>query len=250
MGKMDSIRQIPSERNGEFTTTHWSVILQACDTDSNEASEALERLCRSYWYPVYAHVRRQGKGSEDAEDLTQEFFARLLEKQYIRLADPHRGRFRTFLLTSLGHFVTNDWQKSRALKRGAGRITSLFVTGDGEERYQHEPVDGLSPDKIYERRWAATLLENVVGQLRAEYVSVHKEELFEGLKTSVWGDAPDDGYRSLAGRLNTSEGALRVAAHRMRERYRTLLRDAVAQTVATPEDVEDELRHLVSILRD
>ena len=125
---------------------------------------------------------------------------------------------------------------------------SEFVTG--EERYQHEPVDDLSPDRIYERRWAATLLENVVGQLRAEDVSVHKEELFEGLKASVWGEAPDDGYQSLTAKLEMSEGALRVAAHRMRERYRVLLREAVAQTVAAPEDVEDELRHLVSVLRE
>jgi len=245
----DSNGQLQPVGPRTFATTHWSVILLACDTNSKDASEALERLCRSYWYPIYAHVRRQGKGPEDAQDLTQEFFARLLEKQYLKLADPQRGRFRTFLLTSLGRFVTTEWVKSRALKRGAGQTMSLLMTQDGEERYRHEPADDSSPDKIYERRWAVTLLENVVAQLRTEYASLRKEELFEGLKASIWGEAPEDGYRSLAGQLNMSENALRVAAHRMRERYRTLLREAVAQTVAAPEDVEDELRHLVSVLR-
>jgi RNA polymerase sigma-70 factor (ECF subfamily) len=195
-------------------------------------------------------VRRLGWGLEDAQDLTQEFFARLLEKKYLKRADPLRGRFRTFLLTSLGHFLANEWEKRHALKRGAGQTVPLIVMDAGEERYQHEPVDGLTPDRIYEHRWAATLLESVVRQLREEYCALRKEELFESLKPFVWGETPKDGYQCLAGKLNTSEGALRVAVHRMRERYRTLLRETVAQTVAGPEDIEDELRHLVSVLRE
>jgi RNA polymerase sigma-70 factor (ECF subfamily) len=230
-------------------TTQWGLVTRASQDESPEGMEALNRLCRIYWYPLYAHVRRQGRSAEDAQDLTQDFFARLLEKQYLKLADPQRGRFRTFLLTALGHFLINDWEKSRAQKRGSGRVTASLETEDGEERYRLEPVDGLSPDKIYERRWAATLLGNVVEQLRREYDAMHKTELFEGLKTSVWGELPNDGYPKLAMQLQMSEGALRVAAHRLRERYRTLLREAVAQTVAAPEDVEDELRYLVSVLR-
>lgn len=236
--------------NWRMHTTQWGLVVTAALEDSPEATTALDRLCLLYWYPIYAHVRRLGKNPEDAQDLTQDFFARLLERKHLKLADPRRGRFRTFLLTSLSRFVTNEWEKSRALKRGAGQIESLLVMRDGEERYRHEPVDGLSPDRIYERRWAATLLENVVGQLRAEYASVQKEELFERLKAGVWGEAPEDGYQSLTVKLDMSEGALRVAAHRMRERYRALLRAAVAQTVASSQDVEDELRHLISVLRD
>lgn len=250
MASEDSSVQTPPGEPRTFATTHWSVILLACENDSMEASEALDRLCRNYWYPIYGHVRRQGKGPEDAQDLTQEFFARLLQKEYLKLADPQRGRFRTFLLTALDNFVRNDWEKSRALKRGAGQSTTLLVMRDGEERYRHEPADGLSPDKIYDKRWAATLLENVVAQLRAEYVALQKEQLFERLKSGVWGDAPDESYQSLSAGLNLSEGALRVAAHRMRERYRVLLRQTVARTVATPQDVEDELRHLIAVLRE
>jgi len=222
----------------------------ACNGESEEASVALERLCRSYWYPIYAHARRQGRGPEDAQDLTQSFFARLLEKGYLKLANPQRGRFRTFLLTSLGNFTINEWEKGRALKRGPGCNVPLLITENGEERYRHEPADDSTPDKIYDRRWATTLLENVVQQLRAEYVALQKSELFEGLKEAVWGDGVEPGYQVLSERLNTTEGALRVAAHRMRERYRTLLRETVAKTVSTPEDVEDELRHLIAVLRE
>jgi len=233
----------------QMHTTQWGLVMRASGDESAEGLVALDRLCRIYWYPVYAHVRRQGRSAEDAQDLTQEFFARLLEKQYLKLADPLRGRFRTFLLGSLKNFLINEWEKNHTLKRGAGQLTALLETRDGEERYQHEPADGLSPDKIYERRWAAALLESVVDRLRKEYVAVGKEALFEGLKASVWGEGPEDGYQGLAGKLQLSEGALRVAAHRLRERYRTLLREAVSETVAVPEDVEDELRYLVSVLR-
>jgi len=178
------------------------------------------------------------------------FFARLLDNQYLKLADPQRGRFRTFLLTSLSRFAASEWEKRRALKRGVAQTVPLIVMDDGEERYRHEPADGLSPDKIYERRWAVTLLGNVVGRLRAEYAAAQKETMFESLKDHVWGEATAEDYESLSTRLGMSQGALRVAAHRMRERYRVLLREAVAQTVAAPEDVEDELRHLISVLRD
>lgn len=237
------------DQRGQMHTTQWTMVLTASLEGSTEGSAALDRLCRTYWYPIYAHVRRRGKSPEDAQDLTQDFFARLLGKRYLKLADPERGRFRTFLLTALDHFVTNDWARNSALKRGANQTVSLVEIRDGEERYRHEPLDGASPDKLYQLRWAAALLESVVGQLRAEYVALQKEELFDALKACVWGDELEESYQSLATKLTTSEGALRVAAHRMRERYRTLLREAVAQTVASPQDVEDELRHLVSILR-
>ena len=237
-------------RPTDFATTHWSLVLNASGAQSPFVASALEQLCVTYWYPLYAHVRRLGWGPQDAQDLTQDFFARLLEKDYLKLADPKRGRFRTFLLTSIARFVANEWERRHAVKRGAGQTVPLVVMENGEERYRHEPVDGLSPDIIFERRWATTLLESVIGRLRVEYASVHKEELFEGLKASVWGEAPEDGYPSLAAKFNLSEGALRVAAHRMRERYRTLLHETVARTVATTDEVEDELRHLASVLRE
>ena len=232
-----------------FNTTPWSMILCAGQDFTSEGQAALESLCRTYWYPLYAHVRRLGWGPEDAQDLTQDFFARLLDKQYLKLADPRRGRFRTFLLTSRSRFAATEWEKRRASKRGAAHTVPLILMDGVEERYQHEPADGLSPDKIYDRRWAATLLENVVGRLRAEYAAAQKEAVFESLKDCVWGGAPADDDASLCARLGVSQGALRVAAHRMRERYRTLLREAVAQTVAAPEDIEDELRHLIAVLR-
>ncbi len=233
-----------------FLTTQWSLILHAGDDSSEEARAALESLCRIYWYPLYSHVRRLGWGPEDAQDLTQDFFARLLDRQYLKLADPRRGRFRSFLLTSIGRFAASEWEKRRALKRGAALTVPLFAMDGGEERYQLEPADGLSPDKLFEKRWAATLLETVLGRLRAEYVAAEKAAVFEAFKDCLWGGAPAEDYASLSGRLGMTEGALRVVCHRLRERYRALLREVVAETVESPAAVEDELRHLVAVMRE
>jgi RNA polymerase sigma factor (sigma-70 family) len=233
----------------EFTTTHWSVVLLAGESASVEADQALENLCRTYWYPLYAYVRRQGRSADDAQDLTQDFFARLLEKKYLRLADPQRGRFRTFLLSSLKNFLINEWEKSRTAKRGGADVTFSLDEQDAEGRYLAEPVDGLTPDRIYEKRWAVTLLEKVLARLREKYLMEDKAPLFEALKPYVWGETLMNGYDEVAARLNMSTGALRVAMHRLRESYRELLRDEVARTVASPAEIDEELRQLVAALR-
>jgi RNA polymerase sigma-70 factor (ECF subfamily) len=233
----------------EFTTTHWSVVLLAGECASVEADQALENLCRTYWYPLYAYVRRQGRSADDAQDLTQEFFARLLEKKYLCLADPQRGRFRTFLLSSLKNYLINEWEKSRTAKRGGGGVTFSLDEQDAEGRYLTDPVGGLTPDRIYEKRWAVTLLEKVLARLREEYVADDKALLFDALKPYVWGETLADGYDEVAMRLTMSTGALRVAMHRLRESYRELLREEVARTVASAADVDEELRQLVAALR-
>ncbi len=233
----------------EFTTTHWSAVLLAGGDTSAEADRALEDLCRTYWYPLYAYVRRQGRSADDAQDLTQEFFARLLERKHLRLADPDRGRFRTFLLSSLKNFLINEWERARAAKRGGTSVTFSLDQQDADGRYLAEPADGLTPERIYEKRWAVTLLERVLASLREKYVAQDKALLFETLKPYVCGDAMADGYDEIAARLGMSAGAVRVAMHRLREAYRELLRAEVSRTVGTPADVDQELRHLAAALR-
>lgn len=233
-----------------FATTHWSVVLQAGDTDSPHASEALARLCRAYWYPLYAHVRRQGHSVSDAQDLTQAFFARLLEHKYLRLADPNRGRFRTFLLSSLKNFITNEWQKSNREKRGGGcQIISLDAE-ETETRYRAEPADNRSPDKAFERRWALVLLERVLDQLEAEFAAAERSQVFEELKSSLTGEDNESTYQEIGRRLGMSEGNLKVTVHRMRRRYRELLREEIARTVADPEAIDEEMRDLFAALCD
>jgi RNA polymerase sigma-70 factor (ECF subfamily) len=237
-----------SENCGVFSTTHWSVVLEAGQGNSPGADHALEQLCQVYWYPIYAFVRRKGYSPEDAQDLTQDFFARLLEKKYLSLADQSRGKFRTFLLRSLENFLINEWTKARAAKRGG---THSIISWDehAEERYRIEPLDGEAPDKVFEKRWATTLVEQVMGRLRDDYSRSGKLELFEALKSKAWGDHDAESYKVLGAHLGMEEVAVKVAAHRIRERYRELLRSEVAQTVATPTEVDEELRYLVSVLR-
>lgn len=240
---------LPNHEARSFCTTHWSVVLLAAEAESPDAVKALEHLCRNYWYPLYAHVRRRGHAAEDAQDLTQEFFARILEKKYLKLADPTRGRFRTFLLTSLNHFLINEWRKDQRIKRGANHCVLALDEQAAESRYLAEPVDGLTPDKLYDKRWAVALVEKVLSRLGEEYAAVGKIALFDSLKPQLLGDAAGEGYVMLAQRLGATEGALRVTALRLRERYRELLRAEVSHTVATPEEVDEELRHLIDVLR-
>jgi len=240
---------VPQNSQREFSTTHWSVILRAGGEASAEADRALEDLCRTYWYPLYAYVRRQGRSAEDAQDLTQEFFARLLERKYLRLADRERGRFRTFLLSSLKNFLVNEWEKSRSAKRGGGAVTFSLNEQEANGRYLAEPADGLTPDRIYEKRWAVTLLERVLVLLREKYLADDKALLFETLEPYVCGESMLEGYDEMAGRLGMSAGALRIAMHRLRVDYREVLRDEVARTVGTPADVDQEVRDLVAALR-
>jgi RNA polymerase sigma-70 factor (ECF subfamily) len=235
-------------RRPTFVTTHWSVVLKAGHTDTPRARDALARLCQTYWYPLYAHVRRRGYSQHDAEDLTQEFFARLLASDFIAQASRERGRFRSFLLTALGHFLADEWDRIRAQKRGGDRQIIPLEVETAETRYRLEPADHLTPEKAYERRWARTLLAHVVGQLRHEYEEGGKAELFDGLKGCLTLARSGVPYAELAGQLNMGEGALRVAVHRLRQRYRELLRAEIANTVADPGEVEEELRHLFSVL--
>jgi len=233
----------------EFSTTHWSLVLRAGGPETLESKDALEQLCRTYWYPLYAYVRRQGQSPENACDLTQEFFARLIEKRFLRLANPERGRFRTFLLSSLKNFLITAWTKARAEKRGGKHTLLSLSEQDAEGRYLAEPADNLTPERIYERQWATTLLQAVLERLRESYVAGGKSALFDALSPYVWSEPVQNGYASLALQLALTEGATRVAMHRMRETFRLLLRQEVASTVEFSNEVDNELRYLVQVLR-
>jgi RNA polymerase sigma-70 factor (ECF subfamily) len=218
-----------------------------------EARKALSDLCRLYWYPVYAFVRRRGYGADEALDLAQGFFTRLIDKNDLAAADPARGRFRAWLLTAVKHFLANEWDKATAAKRGGGRAVFSFDidSADAESRYRREPAHQVTPERIFERRWALTLLEQVLAALESETVAEGKKDLFAALKPALTGDGRDAGdpsYRDLACRLNTSEGAIKVAAHRLRRRYRELLRAQIAETVEREEDVDGEIRDLFAAL--
>ena len=231
-----------------FLTTHWSVVLAAKDKSSPESVAALEVLCRTYWYPLYAFVRHQGHSPSDAQDLTQEFFARLLAKEFLRAADREKGRFRTFLRVALRRFLANEWDYARRLKRGGGRAPLPLDTTAAEHRYQEERDDALAPDRLYEQRWARALLEEVLARLRAEYAAGGNSTEFEQLKGALTAERGGIAYDQLAATLELSEGAARVAVHRLRKRFRVLFRAAVAETVSPPEEVEDELRYVVGLL--
>jgi len=243
----------PSRRSSRppaeyFATTHWTVVLHARQPDSPQAHEALERLCQAYWYPLYAFVRRQGHDAHDAQDLTQEFFARLLEKNYLQDVDRAKGRFRSFLLASLKHFLANEWDRRKALKRGGNRTHLPIDSQSAETRYGLEPAHDQSPEKLFERRWALTLLDQVLQRLREEFAAEGKVEQFDHLKVTLTTDRHSVPYAELGARLQLSEGAVKVAVHRLRQRYREVLRAEIAQTVARPEDVEGEIRHLFAAL--
>jgi len=231
-----------------FTTTHWSVVL-AAQGPSPAAEEALEKLCRTYWRPIYGFVRRQGVGPEEAKDLTQGFFALLLERRDFDAVRKEKGRLRSYLLRSLKHFLTNERNRAMAIKRGAGQ--RLIPLDDLRER-EHagfEPSDTLTPDQIYERRWALSVLDEVLGQLGNEYRAAGNIQLFDRLQKSLT-DEPDRATPADTAReFGMTESAVRQASYRLRQRYRQLLREEIARTVLAAGDVEDELRHLVAVLR-
>jgi RNA polymerase sigma factor (sigma-70 family) len=231
-----------------FVSTHWSMVLAAGHSSMPGAADALETLCQAYWYPLYLYVRRQGCSAADAEDVTQEFFARLIQKKYLRLADPERGRFRTFLLTSLRHFLVNEWARARTEKRGGGQTVVPLDPQTAERLYANEPAEGPSPEALYDQRWAVTILERCLRELRARYAKAGKAELFDVLKDCMWGAKLSSSYGELATRLGLSEGAVKVAVHRLRRRFRELLRAEVAHTVGHPGQVDGELRDLMAAL--
>jgi len=223
-------------------------VLRAGTTDSASAAPALEQLCRTYWYPLYAFVRRKGHSPHDAQDLTQAFFARLLEKNYVAQADRERGRFRTFLLAALTHFLADEWDKARRLKRGGGREVISFDAASAEERYRLEPIDQLDAAKLYERRWVTTLFDQVLARLEKEFRDSGKRGLFDQLKGSLLAEEPALSYAAVGAQLSLTESAVKQAVHRMRRRYGELFREEIAQTVAGPGEVEEELKHLFAVL--
>jgi RNA polymerase sigma-70 factor (ECF subfamily) len=230
-----------------WATTSWTQVLAARDAPSTEAREALEELCRAYWYPLYAFVRRLGEGPEDARDITQAYFARLLEKGYLGDYDPERGRFRVFLMASIRNFLSKEREYAQALKRGGGtQIVSLDDT-DAEGRYSHEPVEPLTPEQVFERRWALTLLERVLVRLQVELATAGREQEFERLRGLLTGEQPKMPYRDVAAELGMSEAAIKTAVHRLRQRFGALLREEIAGTVSSPDQVDDEVRHLLAV---
>lgn len=239
----------PSPARPEFATTHWSLVVAARPDEASQtrARKALEELCRSYWYPLYAFVRNRGYSSSDAQDLTQSFFARIIETGGFATADPERGRFRSYLLGAMKHFLANEWHRAQAQKRGGG-VTFLELDAlDPEARYALEPAQTNDPDAGFDREWAHESITRAMEKLRADSESSGKRELFQALQASLTGDEP--ARSETAARLGMTEGAVKVAVHRLRQRYRELLRAEIAETVSDPSDIDDEMRHLVAALR-
>jgi len=248
MSSTDPIPQPSPIGAGQFNTTHWSVVLLAGQTQAPQAEAALEELCRAYWPPLYAYVRRQGHSPHDAQDLTQEFFSRLLEKRYFKLAAQERGRFRSFLLKSLNHFLVNDWVRSQAQKRGGGQKPLSLDEEAVERLFQQEPPSTLPPESLYDKRWAVTLLERAMKRLGDDYAEAGKADLFERLKGWLLTEGSVQSYREMAGLLDLSESAVKVAVHRLRQRFRDAVRAEIAQTVASPAEIDEELRCLMASL--
>jgi RNA polymerase sigma-70 factor (ECF subfamily) len=234
--------------DGRFATTHWSVVLAAGQPDSSRYQQALEALCQTYWFPLYAFLRRQGHNSHQAEEYTQAFFMYLLEKKCVASADRKRGKFRSFLLATLKHVLTDERDRLQAKKRGgAHKILSLDIE-DAETRYSFEPADELTPEKLFEKSWALTVLDRTVARLKDEFSSIEKLELFDHLKSCLTRQPGSLRYRDIAVKLGMTEGAVKVAVHRLRGRYRELLRNEIAQTVTTEDQIDEEIRELFSVL--
>lgn len=233
----------------QFHTTEWSVVLAAGAAEP-ASHDALSRLCEAYWYPLYACVRRRTGDAHQAQDLTQAFFAHLLENHGIERADPRRGRFRAFLLAALDNFLANEWNKARAAKRGGGRPAISLDFDTGESRYQIEPADTLTPEMLFERRWILTLLDRVLDALRVELAEAGKAEHFEQLKDGLTGETTAEQYERAAETLGITAAAARQAAYRMRKRYRQLFRAEVASTVANEAEVDEEIGRLLKILAE
>jgi RNA polymerase sigma factor (sigma-70 family) len=233
-----------------FATTHWSMVVAAGDAKSPQAHEALERLCESYWYPLYAYVRRRGRNSHDAKDLTQSFFLQLLQHGYLSRADPRKGRFRTFMLVALNHFLTNQWHHSHAQKRGGDAVMLSLDAVSAEHRYDTEPFAADNPERLFEQRWAITVVDRAIGTLRQEFIDSDRRELFEALKGVLTGEQVTEAYGMLAERFGVTEAAVKMMVVRLRKRFGELLRLEVAHTVSNEVEIDDELRHLLRVLAD
>jgi RNA polymerase sigma-70 factor (ECF subfamily) len=233
--------------DGRFATTRWSVVLAAGHRTAG-GRESFASLCQAYWFPLYAYARRRGHAPEDAQDLTQAFFTRLMEKNWVASADQTKGRFRSFLLTAMKHFLADEWDRERAQKRGGGVAPLALELAAAEAEYAHGPVDAETPEHLFERRWAVTLLNQVLSQLRSEYERDGKAALFDSLHPTLVGERTAQPYAELARSLDSTEAAIKSAVHRLRQRYRQLLREEIAGTVDGSAAVDDELRHLFAIL--
>jgi RNA polymerase sigma factor (sigma-70 family) len=231
-------------RRSLFVTTQWSTVLRAGRGDTIHAREALEKLCRTYWYPIYACVRRRGHSPEDAQDLTQNFFLRLLERQSLANANPDLGRFRSFLQGALNHFLIDEWKKARTQRRGGGRQILSLDWAAAEQQFSTEPADNATPDRAFDRNWATALLEEVLKRLEDEYRGDGKLQLFESLKETLVGARASQPYARFAKQLGMAEGAMRVAVHRLRKRYRALLEAEIANTVTSRDEVKLEMAYL------
>ena len=238
---------MPEERYRRFATTRWSLILAVADPRSSSADAALSSLCEIYWMPVYAFVRRTGASVEDARDLTQAFFTIVLEKGYFKHAQRERGRFRTFLLAAVGHFLSNRRKADRALKRGGGQVVLSLDVDDGERRYQLEPADTMTPERLFDRRWALAVLDHAMARLSAQFVTPDRRKVFTTLKSFLGGHEPES-YAAAAATLSLTDGSFRVTLHRFRKQFAASLRDVVQETVERPEEVEDELRYLLKVV--
>lgn len=238
---------MPPERH-RFHTTHWSLVVAAGHAPTTEARKALSRLCEIYWYPLYAFVRRQGQNAENALDLTQGFFTRLLEKKDIASADQSRGRFRSWLLAAMKHFMANEYYKNQAQKRGGGKRVLSFEMQDAEDRYRLEPSHEMTPERIFDRRWALTILEQVLRSLEEQMKRAGKQKQFEKLKAFLTTEDSHTPYARIAVELSMSEGAVKVAVHRLRRKYRELLTGEIANTVDSQDDVPGEIEHLLACL--
>jgi len=233
---------------GQFATTRWSVILAAGDSASEQHEPALGTLCKTYWFPLYAYLRRRGYDSYQAEDYTQGFFAGILERKGLQRADPKCGKFRSFLLVCLKNFLADEWDRDHAQKRGGDKKVLSLDFDTAASRYDREPADSLSPEKLFERSWALTVLTRAMDRLKAESATPDKKRLFDRLKVYLAAEKDAGSYRDLAGELDMTEGAVKVAVHRLRRRYRELVRDEIAQTVTTEAQVDEEIRDLFAAL--
>lgn len=233
-----------------FVTTHWSVVLTAGRSDTTQAHEALSRLCETYWYPLYAYLRRRGYPAENAQDSTQEFFRRLLVGNWVADADRAKGRFRTFLLTAMTRFLANEWDRARAQKRGHGTVPVPLDTTIGESRYCTDADHALTPDRLYDRQWALTLLDRALTRLEAEHRRLGKADEFAVLSSALTADRGDIPYAKVAMQLDLNEAAVRMKVHRLRKRFREVFREEIAQTVSRPSEVNEEIRHLLAALAE
>jgi DNA-directed RNA polymerase specialized sigma24 family protein len=231
-----------------FPTTHWSRVIRSVDGSSPDAQAALESLCAAYWYPLYAFIRHRGHAPDTAADLVQGLFAHILEQNTLAAADPRRGRFRTFLLAVCRHFLADQADERLAKKRGGGRKFVSIDTSNAESRYRAEPADALTPERLFEHAWALAMLERVLGILRQEYQQAGKGPLFQGLEPSLAGGPGVQRFAAIAEALSMTEGAIQTAAHRLRRRYRELVRDEIASTIDDPAEIDDEIRDLFAAL--